>query len=230
MLNPAFLLLIVLLTAGYIAIARTVCMSAPSPHLIPAIAAVTLFLYLCGVCFVALIYIFYSYDFYVLWGTLLIFSILSLLFLAYRCAKHPHELNQFFLLMFLVYCGLIAAVTLYGRMGTFSKGIQMIPFQRVQLALSKGDYSIMEHDILNALMFIPVGILIPLINRRLFQHLSYAFLFGIVTSTLIETTQMLAHLGVFDIDDIIANVCGTVGGYLFSVLFLCIFQSKNRKK
>lgn len=231
MFDSSMILVIILLTAGYVAIAQTLCQSVRNPRLVPAVAIVTLFLYLCGVSFVSLLYIFNSYDFFILFSALVVFSCFSLLFLIYCCVKRPHETNWSAAILFLAYFGIIVYATLFVRIGTFEQSVQMIPFRRMHLAIAKENYSLMRHDILNALMFVPVGFMIPIINRKEFQKLSYSFLFGIVISTLIETTQMLTHLGMFDIDDIFSNTIGTLVGYLCSVsLYWMFFKGKHGRE
>ncbi|MFS0876072.1 VanZ family protein [Solibacillus isronensis] len=62
----------------------------------------------------------------------------------------------------------------------------------------------------NFLAFIPFGIVIPLLFRCSFKRFIIGFILSI---TLLETVQMLTHLGAFDINDIIINTLGAAVGF-----------------
>lgn len=62
----------------------------------------------------------------------------------------------------------------------------------------------------NFLAFIPFGVVIPLLFRCSFKR----FIIGFVVSiTMLETIQMLTHLGAFDINDIMINTLGAAVGF-----------------
>ncbi|MDO4541648.1 MAG: VanZ family protein [Bacillota bacterium] len=77
-------------------------------------------------------------------------------------------------------------------------------------------YSI-EQFFLNILLFLPLGILLPLIWGR-FKDWKVTVLYGLFLSTFIELTQMF-NFRSSDIDDIIANTLGAALGFL-AVKFL----------
>ena len=72
----------------------------------------------------------------------------------------------------------------------------------------------------NILLFIPLGILLPVLNRK-FDNLSSIFLSGIIGSATVEGLQLLISLilgfnyRTFDVDDIILNTLGAITGYCF---------------
>ncbi len=73
----------------------------------------------------------------------------------------------------------------------------------------------------NILLFIPMGILLPiLIAKRIKFSLSVIPLFSLT----IETLQYFTQLGVFDVDDIILN---TLGGYLGFLIFVLFSKGKK---
>ncbi|MDQ0352505.1 glycopeptide antibiotics resistance protein [Alkalibacillus filiformis] len=64
----------------------------------------------------------------------------------------------------------------------------------------------------NIIMFIPLGVLIPIVydrSKRLYQVVLLSFLISLI----IEGMQFVTGLGVFDIDDIILNTIGGVIGF-----------------
>ncbi len=89
----------------------------------------------------------------------------------------------------------------------------MIPFREIKKVMETGQVEDMEHFLLNVLMFVPMGFLIPMINRKIFDKATFAFLFGFVSTTLIESIQLVFHLGHCDVDDLIANTLGALIGF-----------------
>ncbi len=69
----------------------------------------------------------------------------------------------------------------------------------------------------NVIAFMPFGFLLPLIDRKYRRFFYVAFL-SLLFSLAVEGIQMLTHVGIFDVDDILLNTIGGVLGYLlFSV-------------
>ena len=64
----------------------------------------------------------------------------------------------------------------------------------------------------NVLIFIPIGMLFPLATEKKRRFL-YVLSLSLLMILVIEITQHLFGLGVFDVDDIILNFCGVIIGY-----------------
>lgn len=222
------LLVVILLAAGYFAIVQSVCSGVYHRRTIPMIAVTVLFIYLCGAAFVGLLYLYFGNDPMVLYGALLLFTTVGLILIIRNCRRKKDTMNKKYVLLFLGYCLLVGYVTLFVRIGKGDHSIHMIPFERLTRAMEQESQELMHqaigHDLMNLLMFVPLGYLIPMMNRKLFRKISYAFLFGVITSTLIETVQMVLWLGDCDINDIISNTAGAIIGYL-----LCAFYLRVRK-
>lgn len=88
--------------------------------------------------------------------------------------------------------------------------IDIIPFN------TKGGFMyIILYAAANALIFIPVGILLPVIWERM-RNLRNCAIAGFVGSVFIEVTQLILKCGVFQIEDMIMNTAGAVfGGMIF---------------
>ena len=71
----------------------------------------------------------------------------------------------------------------------------------------------------NTLLFVPAGILLPKLYRKWRPFWRFV-LKAILTIALVETIQLFALLGVFDVDDIILNVLGMSFGYFLYFLFM----------
>ncbi|MEX1308218.1 MAG: VanZ family protein [Eubacteriales bacterium] len=85
----------------------------------------------------------------------------------------------------------------------------------------------------NIIMFIPLGIFLPLLFRKL-DRLAKVTLVGFVFSLAIELSQLVvmmlfyASQRVFDIDDLIANTLGAAIGYIIYAFFSLLFKPQRR--
>ena len=66
---------------------------------------------------------------------------------------------------------------------------------------------------LNILLFVPFGYLLPTLWKRADRWWKVV-LCGFVLSLLIELTQLVTHLGMFDLDDLMNNSLGAFLGWL----------------
>ena len=72
-----------------------------------------------------------------------------------------------------------------------------------------------KNSILNVVLFIPLGFMLPFINDR-FKQIKYTALFGLCMTFIIEIMQIFTFR-LTDINDIITNLAGTVIGYYISM-------------
>ncbi|MBS4220228.1 VanZ family protein [Bacillus sp. FJAT-49711] len=73
---------------------------------------------------------------------------------------------------------------------------------------------IINNTLGNILIFLPLGILLPLLFKRYSRFLK-VIVASIVISFTIETLQIVLKLGQFDIDDVILNTIGSILGFFF---------------
>lgn len=80
----------------------------------------------------------------------------------------------------------------------------------------------------NVICFVPFGFLIPTLSKNnvLNNFLSVTIL-AMAFSMLIETTQLIAKVGAFDVDDIILNTFGGLLGYVIFKLAKGIIRNKQ---
>lgn len=64
----------------------------------------------------------------------------------------------------------------------------------------------------NIVLFIPWGILLPFLNKN-FQDIKMFIVATVITIVIIETFQIFTMLGVFDVEDILLNTCGSLIGF-----------------
>lgn len=72
----------------------------------------------------------------------------------------------------------------------------------------------------NLLLFVPFGILLPMIDNMKYPRFIFIFVIAI---TVLEFLQMITYLGVFDVHDIMVNTMGATIGF-FS------YQLRNKTK
>lgn len=131
---------------------------------------------------------------------------------------------------FACYLVVVCGVTLDGR-GQFWKGAELVPFSSYRSAWYS--FSIVEwrNLILNILMFVPFGFLLPCMFRKC-QKPWITFAAGAGFTLLIEAVQLVFRLGIFEVDDILNNFLGAVIGYgIYRFLrFLVGLCRKEREK
>lgn len=97
--------------------------------------------------------------------------------------------------------------------GTHEGPANLVPFKTILPYLSGGQGLIIGglNIVGNIVLLVPIGFLVPLIFRNISwkRMLAIAFAAGL----LIEGMQVVLHVGIFDIDDVILNGLGVMVGY-----------------
>lgn len=80
------------------------------------------------------------------------------------------------------------------------------------------DFEIVLEVLINCLMFLPVGILVPwtyeeYLDDDPIKERNAVFLFGLILSVSVEIIQLITKTGLFEWDDIIHNFIGLIWGY-----------------
>lgn len=118
-------------------------------------------------------------------------------------------------------------IRMYGLPWNIKPFSLIIPQWKNVLAGQRGAF---RQFIGNIIMFIPVGILLPLLFKRAKKFL-WALLFGFLFTLCIESLQFVLHVvGMsfreFDVDDLILNTFGAMIGF---ILYKILFHKKKRK-
>lgn len=115
------------------------------------------------------------------------------------------------------------------RGGYYESEIHLYPFSSYKEAWNT--FSIVEwrNIILNILMFVPLGFLLPLFGK-LFQKVWVTYLVGFFFTLVIEGVQLLTKRGIFEVDDLINNTVGCMIGYGIWNLCLLIYQMFKGQK
>ena len=75
----------------------------------------------------------------------------------------------------------------------------------------------------NIILLVPFGFLLSFVIRNI--NWKQSIIWAIGSGTIIEVMQVVMHVGIFDIDDIILNAFGSMIGFWFFLLFSILMQS-----
>lgn len=131
------------------------------------------------------------------------------------CFRNPRRTAWY--LVMSVYLAAVDAVVglpslLYIR---FDRNINLVPF-----AYMFSDYG---NSLLNVLLFVPLGFLLPVLWKR-FRSFLWTALFGLGFSLSIELLQLFTFRAT-DINDLMTNTVGTILGWCLGRLTLKLFPS-----
>ncbi len=124
------------------------------------------------------------------------------------------------------YIIMVMGVTLLGRGENFSGSVNIHFLSSYREAWNSFGLMAWQQLILNIIMFLPLGILLPLVNPR-FERLKNTMLVAMIFTLFIETTQYLTGFGIFELDDMFNNILGALIGYGIIMTLLTIFKTKK---
>lgn len=130
--------------------------------------------------------------------------------------------------LFIGYIVFVCELTIIGRGTSHYLQMNLNPFSGYIDAWKKYSLRDLQNCIFNILMFVPLGIFLPLIitKSKEFKWL----LLVVVSATLsIETYQTLSGAGIFELDDLINNSLGGIIGYQLYRLGASIAHHKKVK-
>jgi glycopeptide antibiotics resistance protein len=110
--------------------------------------------------------------------------------------------------LFFVYCFMIISIALISREPGSREGINLQVFRLFGNDLQQRMFSLE-----NIVMFMPMGILLPLLYKR-FDSVICCLSAGFIGSGMIELIQLVTHRGYCELDDILCNTAGALIGYL----------------
>ncbi len=205
-------LIAILLLCGYFYLYQAVAKRTANRNSLVLIAIVLLIVYL--VITVPLVMIFNELGniSFVLLGVLLLLSCIVLCMALYGLMRDYRKIHKGMLMLFILYTLMMGYITIFSRDEGHSTDI-LLKFDSFREALETRSLEPLQHVLLNAAMFIPIGILFPMIRVEKLARLTYVAPVGMMMTTMIEAIQMLMKKGQCDIEDIVANTAGAILGY-----------------
>ena len=122
---------------------------------------------------------------------------------------------------FFAYIFVVLSITLLFREPIFS-AVELNPIASYRRAANAPPHLAaieIRNVILNVIMFVPLGIFLPLLFKKL-RKIYLVLPMALLVSLAIETTQFATHRGVFSVEDIIHNTLGAVLGIGLFLAFL----------
>jgi glycopeptide antibiotics resistance protein len=111
-----------------------------------------------------------------------------------------------------LYIAVLLALTMAPNPRPTMQLVNLIPFKSILAGIRRGGWLLNVNVIGNIVVFMPLGLLIPLLGRRL-SAAGAVLWAGLLLSTSIEVLQWLFARRVADIDDVILNSTGALIGY-----------------
>ena len=163
-----------------------------------------------------LMQLFRIFFIYTLVGIIILVSIL----LFKRFASINNSKNELFFRQFIslksvlvIYIVVIFGATIFTRSSTFTaKYVNLALFSQYIYAWYNINTLELRNIILNILMFVPVGFLVPYCYANL-SKIYKTMLLSLLMSFSIEFAQLITGRGIFALDDILNNVFGAFAGY-----------------
>ncbi|MDM5186117.1 VanZ family protein [Bacillus sp. DX4.1] len=126
--------------------------------------------------------------------------------------KQIHIMKHILGAVFIGYIVFVFELTIIGRGTSHYLQMNLHPFSGYVDAWKKYSLRDLQNCIFNILMFVPLGILLPLIIPK-FKEFKWLLLVVVSTTVSIETYQTLSGAGIFELDDLINNLLGGIIGY-----------------
>lgn len=105
-------------------------------------------------------------------------------------------------------------MTLYGRQPGMENEYRFQLFASYIEVFKEKNVEVLLQIIMNIFMFIPIGFLLPYCFKK-FEKSKRVFFTTILFSGIIECTQGIFRMGMFEADDILGNVFGAELGFFF---------------
>lgn len=161
----------------------------------------------------------------------LIFLIITAsIYLIYQKRKgnlQKHKIFSMFILI-LLFCWLIIVfgITTLSRGANYENMINLSMFSGYINAWNKWSLSEFQLIIFNIIMFIPLGLLLPLYNNK-FKRFIPTFLVSLGVTLGIECIQLATNMGIFELDDIFHNTLGGIIGFFLTIGILDCIENKK---
>lgn len=130
--------------------------------------------------------------------------------------------------VFIGYIVFVFELTIFGRGTSHYLQMNLNPFSGYMDAWKKYTLHDLQNCIFNILMFVPLGVFLPLISSK-FKAFKWLLLVVVCTTLSIETYQTLSGAGIFELDDLFNNSLGGIIGYQLYRLGTSIAHHKKVK-
>lgn len=170
---------------------------------------------------------------YAVWGIIAAAALAAVYAIVYffvyrkllRGEKRPQIWQLIFGAVFVIYLAMVLGATMLSRFGGLTQGTVGGPFSSYLAAWYTFDMLEWRNLILNICMFLPFGFLVPILFEK-FRVFWRTYLAGLAFTAAIESLQYVLKRGIFEWDDILNNLIGTMIGY--GLAYAVLYFSRRR--
>lgn len=141
--------------------------------------------------------------------------------------KSPIRLSKFvFITLLICWFIVVLGITTLSRGARYAGQINFYLFTSYVNAWNNWSLSEFQLIIFNMLMFVPLGVLLPLIHQKN-KSFWRVLVLSITFTSCIEISQLITGKGIFELDDLLHNTIGSLAGYFIVMVF--ILWTEQRK-
>lgn len=130
-------------------------------------------------------------------------------------------------LFLIAYISLLLCSTVVFRNEAAKRQYDFMPFWSYQSYFRGEDPSLLAENIMNAAVFVPIGLLAGVAFRGM--NWQKALMLGLGLSVFIEATQFIFMKGFSELDDVIHNTIGCLIGYGIYRMMCCLINCNGLK-
>lgn len=143
--------------------------------------------------------------------------------------KYPIRLSKYILILLLICWGtVVLGITTLSRPAMFTGQFNPSLFSSYVNAWNKWSMPELQLIIFNMLMFVPLGVLWPLIHPKM-KSFWRVFVISIVFTLCVEISQYISGKGIFEFDDLLHNTIGSLAGYFFVMAIMTSIEQRKLK-
>lgn len=217
-------LIVILLLCGYFYLFQAVAKRTANRAAIPVLAVLLLVLYAIIAGSLVLIISQMGGLSFAFLALLILAACIGLLAALAFLVRNFRQINKGMLLLFFLYLLMVSYITIFSRSGRVQTDI-LLRFDSIEEAVKRHSLAPLQHLWLNIVMFVPIGILFPMIEPNQLNKMSYVLPLGMLLTTVIETTQLMLRIGQCDLEDLVANTLGACLGLIIYRLCRRLFSA-----
>lgn len=162
--------------------------------------------------------------------SIFIIAILMIGYFVYRKfyqRKYPIRFSKFvFITLLICWFIVVLGITTLSRGARYTGQINFDLFTSYINAWNAWSLTEFQLIIFNMLMFVPLGVLLPLIHHKN-KSFWRVLVISIIFTACIEMSQLITGKGIFELDDLLHNTIGSLAGYFIVMVF--ILWNEQRK-
>jgi glycopeptide antibiotics resistance protein len=141
--------------------------------------------------------------------------------------KHRVSKRQFIVLFLLLGWFLVVlGLSTLSRGANYADAFNFNMFSGYVNAWSKWSMTELQMILFNMLMFLPLGVLLPLLSGKT-ERFSVLLTVSFAVTVGIEILQLITSTGIFELDDLFHNMLGSIMGYaLITAILHCLREKK----